>query len=1246
VLCRRKKYKVLEKEKSNNKYAGRYGSGDNMLKDYKLTEDKKQKMASTRLSDKNGIDNQMQTADIIKQRLQNTGKELEAAKYELNLLTNNIPSGISKMRYDNGLIVEYANESMYQMMNMTREEFSLRYHNSYDRLIMPEDWIRMRQQIEEIIKTGKSFKLEYRVKFSDGSIGWRMVQAMLLKEQSTPILQCIISDITDLKETQNQLKSLIDNMPSAVLRFYYDAGKEDVKLVYMSDRGFEMIGYTKEEYKKNVAEKGRFFLFQKNKKQVLIALNRLIQTGQEVREEYQMQKLDGSDIWISICSSIVAKEGDNYLIQSIVSDITEQKESLNCIWQEQEKLHTIAEMSADLVFEYDIRTGCMHYSNNRVDIIGQEVITENYCENIIKSGLIYQKDIPVIEQFCQELREGKPEMELELRKKYADGIFHWSSIHAKTLYNQEGKPVRVVGTTSNIDERKLKEEELKTRSERDSLTNLYNHMTIKRLVDEQLRKEKQEAWLLIMDVDDFKHVNDSQGHLYGDAVLCSFADELNNVFESPWTGRIGGDEFCVLAVGETKESICEKMELLNRQICKMCSSEGSEISISSSIGAAKYQPENYEYDLLFQQADSALYYVKNHGKHGYQIFDPAVCKIDMQEGLLNSYEDDTMRQDALFVGEQDLVVFSLELLERVNDVQNAIKVICDRICCFFHFDDIIMLGKDKQGEWKIHYRLSRFEKRNGVKETNKNCLEDFKKICMIEGKKKNRIWNQEAAGKLGKDFENTSLLCIRLDLDILPEGYFVFWDRKKDHDWISCTDILSRLANILCSKLLQYYENKQKEEHLAFIESYDALTQLPNYKKFLSLAGEYRKENPDKKFFCTYSDFSNFQYLNEIYGFSVGNKVLYNFAAAIGEKCNSMVYACHTNADHFIVFHQGENLETVRHAFEQMTKEFCNEMNKCYPLCKVMVVSGISKVSTKDFDITCYIDNANVARKVAKEESEVCCVTFTDTMKHQIEKQMEMTANMQSALEKGEFVVYLQPKISLIDEKVVGAEALVRWVKEDGTIIRPDDFIPLFEKNGFIKKVDFVVLEQVLRMLEYQLKKGELAVPVSVNFSRRNQEDADFVDHIMECLGRYHVPPELLQAEITESVYLYDLRMLNENMKRLKRNGVSVSIDDFGSGYSSLNILSKVSADVIKLDKQFLEGSEKEETTPEFLKYLVKMIKQLGFAIIAEGVETKEQIRMLKEAGCDQVQGFYYAKPMPMREYLEYLFRQRSKYEK
>ena len=189
--------------------------------------------------------------------------------------------------------------------------------------------------------------------------------------------------------------------------------------------------------------------------------------------------------------------------------------------------------------------------------------------------------------------------------------------------------------------------------------------------------------------------------------------------------------------------------------------------------------------------------------------------------------------------------------------------------------------------------------------------------------------------------------------------------------------------------------------------------------------------------------------------------------------------------------------------------------------------------------------------------------------------------------------------------------------------------------------MDFHILEQVLKYLREVLDRGEAVVPVSVNFSRLHNDDAHFVQKIKELLDGYGIAPGLLEAEVTESIYMYDLNILRENIRRLQQMGVKISIDDFGSGYSSLNVLSKVSADVIKLDKQFLDDYD-EDSSPEFIKYLITMIKHLGYQIIAEGVETKRQAEMLKAAECDMAQGYYYARPMPVSEFNKFLQKQNT----
>ena len=207
-------------------------------------------------------------------------------------------------------------------------------------------------------------------------------------------------------------------------------------------------------------------------------------------------------------------------------------------------------------------------------------------------------------------------------------------------------------------------------------------------------------------------------------------------------------------------------------------------------------------------------------------------------------------------------------------------------------------------------------------------------------------------------------------------------------------------------------------------------------------------------------------------------------------------------------------------------------------------------------------------------------------------------------------------------------------------MVMPMQFIDIFERNGFVTKIDFAILESVMEYLRDAMAAGEEVVPISVNFSRRHNEFEGFLPSLFKRLDTYQVPAELLEVELTESVFLSDLSSLNMNLKRLRDRGIAISVDDFGSGYSSLNLLSRVTVDTIKLDKQFLDNTlnaAQEETALTVIKYLIKMLKHLGFKVLAEGVETKDQLEMLKKADCDYVQGYYYAKPMPIPQFRKFL---------
>ena len=398
-----------------------------------------------------------------------------------------------------------------------------------------------------------------------------------------------------------------------------------------------------------------------------------------------------------------------------------------------------------------------------------------------------------------------------------------------------------------------------------------------------------------------------------------------------------------------------------------------------------------------------------------------------------------------------------------------------------------------------------------------------------------------------------------------------------------------------------------------------------------------QEEYPEKDFYIIYADFSNFRYLNERYSYAEGDRVLEDFAVKLQEFAYSKICG-RVTSNHFLVLCSDVDIDVLCHAFLTMSRSFCEEVNCRFDNGNLCIVSGIAKVEKQFGNISAAIDNANMARKHVKMlASESDCCVFTDDMQKQAELEMEICAQMEQSLKKKEFCVYLQPKMELATGKIIGAEALVRWIKEDGSKIYPDQFIPIFERNGFITKVDFCILEQVLELQKQMQARGEKPLPISVNFSRRHQENEQFVEEVIELIKKYEVPSELLEAEITESIFINEWSVVEQNLRKLREHGIAVSIDDFGSGYSSLNVLPKVSADIIKLDRLFLTENPDTERSRNFLRNIIDMLKMLGFRVIAEGVETKQQMQFLKAVGCDYIQGYYLAKPMPVEQFEQFL---------
>ena len=296
---------------------------------------------------------------------------------------------------------------------------------------------------------------------------------------------------------------------------------------------------------------------------------------------------------------------------------------------------------------------------------------------------------------------------------------------------------------------------------------------------------------------------------------------------------------------------------------------------------------------------------------------------------------------------------------------------------------------------------------------------------------------------------------------------------------------------------------------------------------------------------------------------------------------------------------------------------------------------GIYEVDDGNIDTECMYNFAGVALNSIAESEDGSICTYNTKMRDE-ELWVNMVENdMKHAMENGEFQVYLQPKYSTKEEKLSGAEALVRWIHPTRGFISPGRFVPIFEKNGFVLNLDDFMISEVAKQQEKWMSEGKELFPISVNISRAHFTRADLAEHICGIVDKYGVPHDKIELELTESAFFDDKEVLIKTVKKLKEYGFEISMDDFGAGYSSLNSLKEMPLDVLKLDAEFFRGEDDENRGEVIVGEAITLAKKLNMRIVAEGIETREQVDSLARMDCDLIQGYYFAKPMPISEFEE-----------
>lgn len=464
----------------------------------------------------------------------------------------------------------------------------------------------------------------------------------------------------------------------------------------------------------------------------------------------------------------------------------------------------------------------------------------------------------------------------------------------------------------------------------------------------------------------------------------------------------------------------------------------------------------------------------------------------------------------------------------------------------------------------------------------------------------------------------------------------VFNDRVYPVLYRSVAAVVIIIFAMLCLIVYVYWCLKRNIDTIGKLAYEDPITKGKNLNYFTEKAPRIISENKGTPFAIIRFDILNFRYINEAYGHLKADDLLTIVAMEGQKEFKGKELCVRMNADQFVVLI--ENRESYNTKFQEFIDNInirAIEMGIIFP---IKLKCGIYPVRQDDRDIDMMIDRANVARRSLTGSEKDLIALYSDKIINEMRKVDKIESDMDKALMDGEFKVFLQPKWNIEKDELYGAEALVRWIKKDGTMVYPDQFIPVFEKNGFIEKLDFYMLTSVCRMLHNLHKAGMPVFPVSVNQSRRLWDNPEYVKHVESILNRYEVPNNMVELEVTETVFFGEQEKMISIIRELKQRDVMLSMDDFGSGYSSLNLLKDVPFDILKIDREFFSESVTSESSTWILQKIIEMAEGLNIKVLCEGVETKEQVELLRKLGCKYVQGYYYSKPLSMGEFLEKYF--------
>ena len=719
----------------------------------------------------------------------------------------------------------------------------------------------------------------------------------------------------------------------------------------------------------------------------------------------------------------------------------------------------------------------------------------------------------------------------------------------------------------------------------DPLTGIYNRRGYFERISELMHgSEECNVILVSCDMDRLKEINDTYGHSEGDIAISAVANAIKaGCGKDGICARFGGDEF-ILTVPYNADKQRELSRLIGdiqMEIDKFNRSAGKPYDVSISVGGS-YGTVTCIDDIneLMRNTDHLMYEQKRLKK---AMLVPATEAQQIRQEVKSVVQDYNQRMHKIFADFDRCTYFYMNYIDfKWYVIENKCTPKCLLSSSVGPLRAIWLSGAiypDDKLLFDSFCQKIRKSFNDGI--TEKSLSVNIR-LCEIEGVPP--VWyciDVHLAGKSGKMEE--------------VAGYI---------------------------RVLE-------TDEIMNLEIQDYYTTTDNPIMFHDMISQRLNAYPDTKFALIQFDVKRFKLINENYGEDAGTEMLHFLTRQLNNYCSNPRLSARMSGDVFILLTPYTDKDDILKTISELQLNLKGFREYSYEF-----VFGVYQIDDRSISVRTMCDCAAMARQSIKKNALESVAFYNKNMQKAIKERKFVESHMKKALDNNEFIIYLQPKFSISSGEAIGYEALVRWQSPERGMIYPDGFIPLFEENGFITKLDAYVWECACMVLRDWIDRHFTPLPISVNVSRANLDNESFLDVLDGLIEKYRLPKHLLELEITESIENDATLRMTE---KIKERGFILLMDDFGSGYSSLNTLQDTRFDVLKLDREFFSTHMSNDRGKKIIMHTISMSKDVGLGLIAEGVETADQAQFLENCGCDTAQGYLYAKPMPVQDAEKYL---------